>query len=423
MAVVQAANPIDPKADTHPAPDADFRPPRTWLMMGHKAGDNNQILALAEALGWPFEIKRLVYRRTELLTNLLAGPSLRGLVRQRSSPLTPPWPELVITAGRRNEPLVRWIQQQVGDRGRIKIVHVGRPWARHECFDLIITTPQYRLPHKPWILHNELPLHRVRPERLEAAAAALRPRLEAQGLRPPYVAVLMGGQAGPYNFDRENGALLGYWASRVAAELGASLLVTSSARTPAKAVDALERELTVPALVYRWRPDDPDNPYFGMLGLAASLIVTCDSMSMLAEACSTGKPVFVFDLARGRGSRRPPLPADGRIRKRSLWERLADWHPRPVIYRLGMQLGPRRLTRDVSLIHRRQVELGRAVWLGDPWPEGQTPPPPRDLERAVAAVRALFDERGRPRPPALPELVPIYPGGSLVQELRARLFQ
>ena len=114
-------------------------------MLGRKAGDNNMIMALAEALAWPHETKNLVYRRTELVTNLFAGPTLMGLVKGQSSPLEPPWPELVISAGRRNEPLVRWIQRRAGGPGRCKLVHVGRPWALHECFDLIVTTPQYRL--------------------------------------------------------------------------------------------------------------------------------------------------------------------------------------------------------------------------------------------------------------------------------------
>lgn len=397
-----------------------FRPPRTWLMMGHKAGDNSQILALAEALGWPFEIKRLVYRRTELLTNLLAGPTLMGLVREKSSPLEPPWPELVISAGRRNEPLVRWIQRQAGGRHRIKLVHVGRPWALHECFDLIVTTPQYRLPDKPNILHNELPLHRVTPARLAEAAQHWRDRLAH--LPRPYVSVLLGGQAGPYNFDRENGALLGYWANRLARELGGSVLATSSARTPARAADAFAAQLEVPHFFYRYQRDDPDNPYFALLGLADRIVVTCDSMSMLAEAVSTGKPVFIFDLLRGAGSHRPPLPADARIRGRSLRERLADWHPRPTIYKIGMRIGPRRLTRDVTLIHKRQIEAGRAVWLGEPWPEGASPPPVCDLERAVERVRALFGPDGRPLPPP-PELDFVPGGGSLLPELFARLSQ
>ncbi|MDW8371434.1 MAG: ELM1/GtrOC1 family putative glycosyltransferase [Geminicoccaceae bacterium] len=389
------------------------RPPRTWLMLGHKVGDNGQILALAEGLGWPYEVKHLVYRRTELLTNLLAGPTLMGLVRERSSPLEPPWPELVISAGRRNEPLVRWIQREAGGPGKVRLVHVGRPWARHECFDLIVTTPQYRLPEKPNILHNEAPLHRVTAARLEAAAAEAERRFAH--LPRPFVAVIMGGNAGPYRFDRENGALLGYSASRMARELGGSVLATSSARTPAAAIDALEAELAVPAFLYRFRRDDPDNPYLAILAAADRLIVTCDSMSMLAEAIATQKPVFIFDFSRGKGSHRPPLPPH--IARRSLFERLLDLRLQPIVYRLGMLVGPRRLTRDVTIIHRRQIAAGRAVWLGDPWPPPMPPPGPlRDLERAVAAVKRLFDPGYVPRT-SVPQ------AGSIGSELIARLFQ
>ena len=59
-------------------PDSvDAKAPRVWLLMGHKAGDNNQVLALAEALGWPFEIKKFTYRRYELLTNVFFGRTLQ----------------------------------------------------------------------------------------------------------------------------------------------------------------------------------------------------------------------------------------------------------------------------------------------------------------------------------------------------------
>jgi mitochondrial fission protein ELM1 len=395
------------------APVPGGRPPRTWLMLGHKVGDNGQILALAEALGWPCETKHLVYRRTELLTNLLAGPTLMGLVRERSSPLEPPWPELVISAGRRNEPLVRWIQREAGGPGRVRLVPVGRPWARHECFDLIVTTPQYRLPDKPNILQNEAPLHRVGEAQLALARARFAERFGH--LPRPRIAVILGGHAGPYSMDRENGAVLGWYAARRAREAGGSLLVTSSARTPAAAIDALEAELDVPAFLYRFRRDDPDNPYLGILALADELIVTCDSMSMLAEAIATGKPVFIFDLARGRGSHRPPVPPS--IRRRTLHERLADIRLQPIAYRLGMLVGPKRLTRDVGIIHRRQVEAGRAAWLGDPRPAPVPPPGPLlDLERAVAAVRRLFAPDWVPRA-SVPQ------AGSLGSELLARLFQ
>lgn len=39
-----------------------------------------------------------------------------------------------------------------------------------------------------------------------------------------------------------------------------------------------------------------ENPYFGLLALADAIIVTSDSVSMVSEACATGKPVHVFNM-------------------------------------------------------------------------------------------------------------------------------
>ena len=153
--------------------------PRVWLMMGQKAGDNSQVLALAEAVGWPFEIKRFTYKPYELVTNVTIGVTLAGIDQEHSSVLEAPWPDLILSAGRRNEPACRWVKEQAAKQGkRVRIVHVGRPWARIEHFDLIVTTPQYRLPVRPNVLHNKTPLHRITKERLDREAALWAPRLE-----------------------------------------------------------------------------------------------------------------------------------------------------------------------------------------------------------------------------------------------------
>jgi len=36
-----------------------------------------------------------------------------------------------------------------------------------------------------------------------------------------------------------------------------------------------------------------ENPYLGLLSLADAIVVTSDSVSMISEACFTGKPVYV----------------------------------------------------------------------------------------------------------------------------------
>jgi mitochondrial fission protein ELM1 len=357
-------------------------------MMGHKAGDNSQILALAEGLGWPFEIKHLVYRPTELLTNLLAPLTLLGIVRRKSSPLAPPWPDLIISAGRRNEPPCRWIQRRADKR--VRLVHVGRPWALIENFDLVVTTPQYRLPERPNVLHNTTPLQRVSDRRLQEAAAHWAPRLAH--LPRPYTAVILGGNAGPYVLDGEAATLLGRAASAFARRQGGSLLVSTSARTPKQAIARLKAAIDCPAEVFVWSRDAAENPYLGYLALADSIIVTCESMSMLTEACATSKPVYMFDLHTGPENRWGLLESlIGKV-DTSPWRRLRRLRLQPLVFRIAMAIGPTRMTRDVRIIHRDLVAQGRAVWLGEQFPEGPPPPQLDDVQRAVARVKALFDE-------------------------------
>ena len=84
-------------------------------------------------------------------------------------------------------------------------------------------------------------------------------------------------------------------------------------------------------------------------------------------------------------------------------ERLADFRFQALMYTLGMHALPSRLTRDVRIIHTRQVEAGRATWLGQPRPPDAAPPPPLvDLARATEAVQALFGD-ARPARPVVPE--------------------
>ncbi len=344
--------------------------PSTWLLTGHKAGDNAQVRALAEALGWPCSVKRFRYRRYELLTNRLLGATLAGIERTASSELKPPWPQLVISAGRRNEPVARWIRRQAG--GSTRLVHIGRPWAPLGCYDLIVTTPQYFLPDQPNVLHNHLPLHSVSNESLAQAAGQWRARLEP--LPRPWIALLVGGDSGPFVFTRQKGRVLGQQANRLAQEHGGSLLISSSARTPVASFAALQAAISVPAHIHSWRADQDENPYLAYLALADQLVVTGESMSMLTEAAWTAKPLYIFD------------PGDAG----AWWRHRHNFRFKPLSHHFAMYLAPRRMHRDVGRIQQQLVQDGRAVWLGESFPDAASPGMPDDTQRAAARVRALF---------------------------------
>ena len=65
---------LQSKENSEPTPN----PPRTWILQSPHSGDNTQLRAIAGALGWPSEVKRLAYRKHEGLLRLLSLPTLAG---------------------------------------------------------------------------------------------------------------------------------------------------------------------------------------------------------------------------------------------------------------------------------------------------------------------------------------------------------
>src|SRR4051795_9999808 len=142
-------------------------------------------------------------------------------------------------------------------------------------------------------------------------------------------------------------------ASGLAGRRGGSLPVTTSRRTPPGVADAIEAHLTAPSAFHRWRPGlADDNPYFGYLGLASEVVVTGDSVSMLAEAAATGRPVHLFDLE--------PRGAEALLSGRDLLAWL-----KARLYGIGQGCLPRRLRRDIRAVHARLLAGGHVVRLGE----------------------------------------------------------
>jgi mitochondrial fission protein ELM1 len=356
--------------------------PRVWILQSPHSGDNTQLRALAGALGWPVEAKRLTYRRHEAILRLFSLASLAGVDLAKSSPLAPPWPDLVLCSGRGAEAVSFWLREHANPD--LRIVFVGTPWADLRRFDLVITTPQYRLPQAPNVLHNLLPLHDVTAERIAAEAARWQARLSH--LPQPFMAVLAGGGSGPYLFTPAAAARLGREASALARADGGSLLVTTSARTGEAATEALAGAIDVPFEMFRWRGDAADNPFHAFLGLASRIIVTADSISMLSEAVSTRKPVLLFDIEDGPFAMRAEEASEAG---------LIAWRGRnsdATLFRLLINHAPPKFSRDLRIVHRQLLAAGHARWLGEESVAAPlaAAPPEEGLARATARIRGLF---------------------------------
>jgi hypothetical protein len=261
---------------------------RIWALTDERAGNRSQVLGVSQALGLPFEIKEIRYGRLARLPNAVLSASLAGLTAESRAALAPPWPHVVIAAGRRAAPVLRGIKRRAS--GRSFVVQLMDPRGRRDDLDLIAVPMHDGVIEGSNIVRTIGAPHRVTPQQLAAAREDWLPRLAH--LPSPRIAVLVGGPTRRRGFTPEMARSLGQKASQLAADAKGSLLVSTSRRT-GEAADDLVAAISVPHHTYRYR-DSGENPYFSYLALADAVIVTGDSASMCTEACATGVPVYIY---------------------------------------------------------------------------------------------------------------------------------
>ena len=261
---------------------------RVWILADERIGNIHQCLGVVEALDVPYRTKRLVYNRRARLPNLLLGRTLAHLKKESAAAIAPPWPDIVIAAGRRAAPVARAIKRRSGERAFL--VQLMWPGAASADLNLIATPSHDRIRSRPNLLRTVGAPNHVTPQRLAAARETWRERFA--GVSPPRIAALVGGDTRHHRFTPVLARELARQASDLARKIDGSLMITTSRRTGAAASEALMA--SVGNRCHIWRGDDEMNPYLAYLALSDVLIVTGDSTSMCTEACATGRPVYIF---------------------------------------------------------------------------------------------------------------------------------
>lgn len=272
-----------------PAPE---QPLQIWAVSDGRAGIENQVLGLAEAVARlvPSRIvrKHVRYRPgyDRLPTGLKLAP--RRFLAEGVA-VGPPWPDLWIAAGRATMPLSLRMRRWTG--GDTFVVQVQDPRWPSSFFDAVVP-PRHDKVHGANVVEITGSPHRVTQAKLATEYELFRDILDP--LPRPRVAVLIGGKSKSFDLKPER-------AARLAAELElavesekGSLLLTFSRRTPAKARELLSERLAhLPGVI--WDGQAP-NPYFAFLAAADFVLVTEDSTNMATEAASTGQPLFILAM-------------------------------------------------------------------------------------------------------------------------------
>jgi uncharacterized protein len=336
--------------------------PDIWILQTHASGDNEQCLALAEALDCPVVIKRLDWAagaNDRVHTARLLSDTDDGARRRRALGLQAPWPSLIVCCGRRASRVAFWVKEQSG--GRTRIVSIGRAHRAIEEYDLLVGTPQFMLPKRPNVVGLSLPLARQRRHRTARNAIVPAPK--------PWFTILLGGEVTEFDTAESTLKEVALRAQMAADRHGGSVIVCTSRRTPEAWIAAVEGALFRPR-VYRWSPapandnhaNDNSNPYDTLLRESACLFVTADSASMILDSCGSGTPTYVIESPNRLDLRRSW--------RRGLFNRLSDLSE--ILRERGLAHAGARLGAAQDWLHAQHILRY-----------------PRDLRRIQAAVYEL----------------------------------
>ncbi len=358
--------------DAFPA-DPETASGRTvWLLTDDRPGNRTQVVGVARALGWPAQEKRLAFNERQSSATPRLGASLETLDDASRKTIAPPWPDLVLAAGRRAVPVARHVKAASG--GRARIVLIGRRTPA-EGADLVIRCSYFRQAPSPNLLELTLPPTQV-------DAAMLR-RVKAEqpdplaGLKRPVCVFLVGGETGRHRFEPDFVERMARDVATAAHTAGASLAIVTSRRTGAGGVAALKRGASE-ATLHEWRADAVSNPFLALLANADILAVTGESESMLAEAAASGKPLTIYPLV--------PRPLSPRLRIRAAIASAATGNgPLAPLFARLMNAGWVSPRRDLSELH---VLIERRGW-GRVFDGALNRVPPAPFEEGAVAARRI----------------------------------
>lgn len=260
-----------------------------WVLTDYRKGNSAQSIAIAEELGIGYETKYIEYNFIAKLPNFLLGknaPHIKSVSKTMLIADSPP--KLIISSGRRTAKVAEYLKKLYPD---VKIIQIMKPNISQEIFDLIILPQHDVFSAKPKckVIRTIGALNNIK-SKISKYKALPRKFISMKS----FIGVLIGGDTKEYRFTKKDATQLCDYISNAASYNDKPALITFSRRTPKHVKKLFYKNLTWPNIIYDPTIDQSENPYIGILKFADSIILTCDSVSMISETASSGKPLYVY---------------------------------------------------------------------------------------------------------------------------------
>ncbi|MDR2781423.1 MAG: mitochondrial fission ELM1 family protein [Holosporaceae bacterium] len=273
-----------------------------WSLEDGKVGSSKQAGSLARALDSAAVTKKIVYTPLIGIPNLIR-PLWVGIDFKNSdnivSVAAEEVPEVLVFAGRRSAGAALFLKKYFLSKfgKKVKLIAILNPNYNFKHFDLVI-----------------LPMHDVASGKGKTGGNvmyingslcnAILPPLdsvedywnnELNGSEEPFFSLMVGGDTKNSRIDPVKFGIILEKISGYVIGRNGTLLVSTSRRTSFACLEEIKEHLRCHHHLYEWSVDSHiPNPYYLFIKRSSMVFLTGDSISMVSEVATIGKPIYVY---------------------------------------------------------------------------------------------------------------------------------
>ena len=194
-------------------------------------------------------------------------------------------PGLIISCGRKSVIPSILLKKK---NPKIFTIHIQDPKVSFKNFNAIIA-PEHDNLNGDNVYSSKGAIHYITEPEIKKAEPYLANKIKSQKL----VSLILGGPNKYYSFDKDQLIEIFNEIRSNFISKGYKAIVIPSIRTPKMIIDLATKEFGMDGYVVN---SVDKQAYLSAFALATNIVVTCDSTSMISEAATSGKPIFVAHM-------------------------------------------------------------------------------------------------------------------------------
>ena len=179
---------------------------------------------------------------------------------------------------------------------KIFTIHIQDPKVSLKNFDIIIAPEHDNLTGEN-VFNSKGAIHYITETDIDRAKPYLTNKIKSQKI----VSLILGGPNKHYSFDEDQLVKIFNEIRSNFISKGYEIIVIPSIRTPKTIIDLAIKEFGTEGYVAN---SVDKQAYLSAFALATNIVVTCDSTSMISEAATSGKPIYVAHMKPKRDNYR-----------------------------------------------------------------------------------------------------------------------